>query len=47
VVWAVIVRWQRRSHDGTGFVPSLMAAHYGVAAALIAWTHVGHWEDWS
>jgi hypothetical protein len=47
VVWAVIVALAAapRTRRNRILFPSLMAVHYAVAAALIAWTHVGNWED--
>lgn len=47
VVWAVIVALAAapRTRRNRILFLALMAAHYAVAAALIAWTHVGHWED--
>ena len=47
VVWAVIIPLAAASRTRRNRIlfPALMAAHYAVAAALIAWTHVGHWED--
>jgi hypothetical protein len=47
VVWAVIVALAAapRTRRNRVLFLTLMAAHYAVAAALIAWTHVGNWED--
>jgi len=47
VVWAVIIALAAapRTRRNRILFPALMAAHYAVAAALIAWTHVGHRED--
>jgi hypothetical protein len=47
VVWVVIVALAAapRTRRNRILFLSLMAVHYAVAAALIAWTHVGNWED--
>ena len=47
VVWVVIVALAAapRTRRNQILFLSLMAVHYAVAAALIAWTHVGNWED--
>ncbi len=47
VVWVVIVALAAapRTRRNRILFLSLMAVHYAVAAALIAWTHVGNWQD--